>query len=141
MNSGCFVERRSGGILQTSAETHILVFLWFCAHKSTTKELSKLFSICFATVHKLILSVIDFLVQIVAPKKIAFPESLEQKNLIANKFEKVFTLYYFCILNSNLFYFRQLDFQMFLVVLIHHTFQFVLQHGKIIVQVQKVTMK
>ncbi|XP_036317984.1 putative nuclease HARBI1 [Rhagoletis pomonella] len=77
------------GRLQSTAETHMLSFLWFSANKTTFREVANLFGVTLSNINLTFNKVLSFLVEAVAPESIKFPKEGVEKEAVAREFEKI----------------------------------------------------
>ncbi|XP_017468973.1 PREDICTED: putative nuclease HARBI1 [Rhagoletis zephyria] len=77
-----------GGRLQSTAETHMLSFLWFSVNKTTFREVANL-GVTLSNIHITFNKVLSFLVEAVALESIRFPKEDVEKEAIAREFEKI----------------------------------------------------
>ncbi|XP_036332293.1 putative nuclease HARBI1 [Rhagoletis pomonella] len=89
-SSRWYVKRSyKGGRLQSTAETHMLSFLWFSANKTTFREVANLFGVTLSNIHFTFNKVLSFLVEAVASESIRFPKEDVEKEAIAKEFQKI----------------------------------------------------
>lgn len=61
----------------------------FSGNKTTLREVANLFDMSLSSIHAGFNKVLQFLVNDVAPEVIKFPETNDEKELVAKEFEKV----------------------------------------------------
>lgn len=77
-----------GGKKTTSAEKHILAFLWFAGNKAVIREVALLFDVSLSTIFEICTRVMNFLCNI-APEVIKFPNSDDELLASSRDFENI----------------------------------------------------
>ncbi|GLV33440.1 hypothetical protein CBL_20179 [Carabus blaptoides fortunei] len=76
------------GVPTSSAENHILSYLWFSGNKCCIRDVAERFGIGQTTCFRQIIRVTNYLVN-AAPTYIKFPRSLEEKQKLAEEFSQI----------------------------------------------------
>ncbi|XP_020297208.1 uncharacterized protein LOC109861810 [Pseudomyrmex gracilis] len=82
-------DRSHGRTPISSAEKHVLLFLWFAGNKCSLRELGDRLDVSISTCECVLQKVMDFLYNI-SKEIITFPLTLEEKCAVAENFKNIF---------------------------------------------------